>query len=357
MVKRVFLRQIITSLLLVSIVCLSGTTSVFAQVSTSSSYKVIIVTDTIDDWSQGIIDGFQESLNRGLRARGKTVSYTILDTMLNPDRAPQIIQTIKDQEPDLICMVNFPSAFADSLITSQLTDPKYRFVSENIIPVEMGLIENWDEPGGNVTGVGVFLQQNSQLRIMTRLNPEAQKLVFFSWSAMELINQWFETELTRAAKEEGIEIEAFHWIDSYEEELALYREYAAKGNEYFIMGGISAFVDKTGTPVDMSKIFADYFKNEDSIPTIIGYDESVIKSGAVGGASVIWQDIGAQLAEKGLRILDGANPGSIPWDYPRRYNIILNLATAQRLGISIPQGLLGAAYRVYTDYDGHYVGK
>jgi putative ABC transport system substrate-binding protein len=77
----------------------------------------------------------------------------------------------------------------------------------------------------------------------------------------------------------------------------------------------------------------------------------------LGGACVIWGDIGAQAAEKGLKLIDGADPGSISWDYPRKYNIILNLAAAKRLGITLPQSLVNAAYRVYTDFDGHYVGQ
>jgi len=68
-------------------------------------------------------------------------------------------------------------------------------------------------------------------------------------------------------------------------------------------------------------------------------------------------DYGIQLAEKGALVLEGKSPGDIPWDYPRIYNIILNLKTAQKIGVKIPQDVIGAAYRVYTDYAGNYVGR
>jgi putative ABC transport system substrate-binding protein len=90
---------------------------------------------------------------------------------------------------------------------------------------------------------------------------------------------------------------------------------------------------------------------------MLGYEDVTIAQGTLAGACVIWYDIGAQLAEKGLRILNGANPGDIPWEYPRKFNIVLNLKRAEELHLTFPQELINAAYRIYTDYDGHFIGQ
>ena len=87
------------------------------------------------------------------------------------------------------------------------------------------------------------------------------------------------------------------------------------------------------------------------------YEESAVSLGALAGTCIIWEDIGAQLGEKGLRVLAGEDPGAIPWDYPRTYNVMVNLAAARRFGIAIPAKVLEAASRVFTDFDGNYVGK
>jgi len=55
--------------------------------------------------------------------------------------------------------------------------------------------------------------------------------------------------------------------------------------------------------------------------------------------------------------LQGENPGDIPWDYPRKYNIILNKKRAEDLGIIIPQEVINASYRIYTDYKGNFIGQ
>jgi putative ABC transport system substrate-binding protein len=72
---------------------------------------------------------------------------------------------------------------------------------------------------------------------------------------------------------------------------------------------------------------------------------------------VIWTDIGDQAADKAMQILQGTAPGDLPWEYPRKYNLVFNLQAAKDRGITIPPALISSAYRVYTDYKGNFVGQ
>ena len=46
------------------------------------------------------------------------------------------------------------------------------------------------------------------------------------------------------------------------------------------------------------------------------------------------------------RILKGANPAELPFEYPTRYEFVVNLKTAKQLGIKVPQSVLLRADRL-----------
>jgi len=291
-----------------------------------------------------------------LAAAGAKAVYREFDTKLDPGTIPAILDAVHASNPDLICTVNYPTVFADNMITKKLAGTNFRIVSSNPIPVQSGVIADWQKPGGNVTGVGVFLKFNPQIKLMKMLNPAVKKMAFVSWNTTVQLNEWFELEVRRACAEEAIEFVEFRRVADYEEEAAFYAEYDKKNREYFVMGGISAWVHKDGSPAELGKLFPATMKKLKKLQ-YISYDENVIHYGSTAGACVIWHDIGVQMAEKGFQILEGSDPGELPWEYPRKYNIMLNLMAAKNRGLTVPQSLINAAYRVYTDFEGNFLGS
>jgi len=320
-------------------------------------YKVFVVSDTLGPWAVDTQSGFREALDRQLAAAGARAEYTVFDTKVDPATIPGILQAIEAGKPDLILMCNYPNGFADSQVTAKLTGPGYRFVSLDPIPVEIGLIKDWQKPGGNVTGVGVFIQFTSTIKLAQRLNANLKKVAFVSWKAMGTINGWFESEMKKAAKETGVQLVEFRIVADNEEELAFYKDYIPHSADTFVMSGITAFVHKDGSPIDPEKDWFSVVQKDLGHLLFVSYDDTSVAKGLPAATAVIWTDIGAQAADKAMQILEGAAPGDLPWEYPRKYNLVFNLKAAKDRGLVIPPALVGSAYRVYTDYDGTFVGK
>lgn len=320
-------------------------------------YKVFIVSDTLGPWSLDAQEGFKATLDPYLAAQGAKAAYTVLDTKVDPANTPGIVKAIREGKPDLVLTCNYPNGFADSQITSQFKGTGQRFVSLNPIPVEIGLIKDWKKPGGNVTGVGVFLQFTSAFKLAQRINPQLKKVAFVTWNAMGVINDWFESEIKSAAKETGLTLVEFARVNTNEEEMAFYKKYVPRAADTFISSGISAFVRNDGSPMDMTRDWMPVVQKDLGKLLFVTYDLTMVTYALPAATAVIWTDIGAQLAEKAIKVLEGAVPGDIAWEYPRKYNLIFNLQAAKDRGITIPQALISSAYRVYTDYQGNYVGQ
>ncbi|MCG8572352.1 MAG: hypothetical protein MJB14_19650 [Spirochaetes bacterium] len=314
--------------------------------------------DSFDD----VVEGFTKRMDELLASYGAKGEYPILYVMMTDDRksiegdrVDEVVEKIEQMKPELICNINSPAIFVDKKIVHRL--PDFKFVSENCIPEKSGIINSWEKPGGNITGVGVFLQFNSPIKLMKRVDPKFNKVVSYSWDAVGPLNDWYESEMIKACKEEGVELVGFFRIKSYEEEFELLKKYDVKGGGYFIIPGISSRVDKNGNPVDMTRMLPEFLIKNIKYTPHITYDESVVRNAAAMGACVVWYDIGQQLADKGIKVLQGEDISEMKWEYPRKFNIVLNKMRAESINLPIPEEVVSAAYKIYLNYDGDYIGQ
>jgi putative ABC transport system substrate-binding protein len=319
-------------------------------------FKIFIVVDNMIPKFQQAVDAFKSTMGKGLAAEGAAAAYTLLDTKTDPATAAAILGSIRSAKPDLLLAINGPDSFADEKVSLKL-ESSLKVVSLNAIPVQSGAAKSWSRPGGSITGVGVFLQFNSMLRLAKLIDPGYRRLAFYSWSAVKRLNDYLEPEVRAAAKAEGFELIEFKKPDSAEDQFEWERRIDRLGKDLILSGAVSAWAHRDGSYADMSVEEPRFAQAEMRRVPLFATEETTVVDTALAGTCIVWDDIGVQLAEKGLRVLRGENPGDMPWDYPRKFNVMLNLAMAKLLGITIPKPVIDAAYRVFTDFDGNYIGR
>ncbi|MBI2754077.1 MAG: ABC transporter substrate-binding protein [Betaproteobacteria bacterium] len=204
-------------------------------------------------------------------------------------------------------------------------------------PVGSGLVESLARPGGNITGVTSIAPDLAakRLGLLKEAAPKITHVAVLSNAAIppaEIAMQ----ELQAAAKVLGLRV----------------RSVAAQGSK----GLDDAFRLIVQERADGVIVFPDplTFSNQEKIvsfaaasriPVMFGAREFV-EAGGFMSYGPSYPDMFRRGAHYVDRILKGAKPADLPVEQPTRFELVVNLKTAQALGLIIPQSILLRADRV-----------
>jgi putative ABC transport system substrate-binding protein len=204
-------------------------------------------------------------------------------------------------------------------------------------PIDLGLVESLNKPGGNLTGVTFFLGalEAKRLELLHELLPKAALIG-------ALVNPTFPVSKTRledaqaAAQALGKKLVVVH--ASTEGELK------------------TAFTALTQQRTEALDIIADPFlvghaeqivalAARNALPTISPLREFAVAGGMVSYGTSITEAHRLAGVYAG-RILKGAKPADLPVLQPTKFELVINLKTAKALGLEVPPMLLARADEV-----------
>src|SRR5699024_6329060 len=79
---------------------------------------------------------------------------------------------------------------------------------------------------------------------------------------------------------------------------------------------------------------------------VFAADTNIVERGAAASIGFSYYNIGRQTGAVVARILDGADPGSIPVQFIDKLQIHLNPASAEKMGLTFPDALVEHAYKI-----------
>jgi len=199
-------------------------------------------------------------------------------------------------------------------------------------PVDAGLAESIQCPGGNVTGMSDLTPVASQFELMLRLVPSIQT-VGIIYSSSES-NSRIQAEIAKAkALELGL---------TYVEGTVIGTADVAQVAQS-IVGRVDAFYVPTCNTVAAAYQIVIQIADEFNIPVFAG-EEAGVNQGALATEGVNYYNLGRQTAIMAVKVLRGeASPAEMPIQYLDSNNIVINMQTAERLGITIPDDIKAVA--------------
>ena len=276
------------------------------------------------------IGGFREGLQeQGLvEGRDFVIEYALAQS------AVQISETaiqLARAKPDIILAAGTPSVFPARDAAGHIP---VVFVA-TFDPVATGLVPSLARPGGNVTGLTTISSDliAKRLELIKEFFPAFTKVAIlvrdFSPTTPEYIQQ-----SRFAAEKLGFELQVLTEHQPADLEKLLV---AARSLDALVVG------DDTEFTTFRTKIAELAISNK--VPTIHGLREMVDAGGLIAfGAS--FHDLYRRAASQVKKILQGVKPGDLPIEQPAKFELVVNVRTAQALGLKLPPMLVARADEV-----------
>jgi len=244
------------------------------------------------------------------------------------DRLPDVAAELVRLQVDVLVALPHHAALAARDATH--TIPIVMAVSG--LPVESGLVASLARPGGNITGMSYYATELSAKRVelLKELLPGLTRLVILSNPATSRIIPQLISDTEQAAQASGISSRVLEVSESGDFERA-FTVMVAERTEALIVLPDLMFSAQTRHIVDLaarSRLPAMYWSR--------GY---VVQGGLISYAGD-YRAMHYRAATYVHKILQGAKPADLPVEQPMKFEFVINLKTAQTLGLTPPPHLL-----------------
>lgn len=281
-------------------------------------------------------DGFIEQLAAEGFIEGENVEYIIQNPEGDMTLAATIAQQFVSQNVDLILAIATPTAQACAAAVEG-TDIPIVFGSVTD-PVEAGLVDSWDEPGGQITGISDWADVETQVQLVIDIVPNVTRLgTVYNPGEVNSVVQI--NELKKAAPALGI--------------TEIVEATAATTTDILVAAeSLVGKVDAIWIPTDNTVVagFEAVVKVcEDNMIPLFAADTATVERGAIGTPGIDYHQLGIECGQVAVRILNGEDPADIPVKKVEMTDLYLNPSAAERMGVTIPQSVLDQATEIIIE--------
>jgi putative ABC transport system substrate-binding protein len=278
-------------------------------------------------------DAYFDALRRGLRelgyVEGRNVVFERRWTGGVATQLPALAAELVRLKVDVICTTGTPASMAAKDATTAIPI----VFAAVAFPDGSGLVASYAHPGRNVTGVAfVGGEYGKRLELLKEAVPKLRRVALIynsenraSILALEETQRWAKTLNVM------IETHSLHGPQDIKGML----DAVARSRPDALMTTADSFILSYHAPIVE-------FATRRRLPSIFP-DRQFVDAGGLMfyGGSI--PDMYRRAAIYVDRILKGAKPVDLPVEQPMKFDMVINLGTARRLGLTIPKSVLERA--------------
>jgi putative ABC transport system substrate-binding protein len=274
------------------------------------------------------LSGFRQGLKEAGYVEGQNLRIEYRFANDDPARLPELAADLVGRKVSVIATVASAGA---ARAAKDATNTIPIIFGQGPDPIKQGLVASLNRPGGNVTGVLSLASElyGKQIGILHELIPQAVHLGVLV-SPKNPIYESIVKDTQSAASAKGQTVEILDAGTSADIDAV----FARIGNEKRVQGLLvtnDPFFD--GQRVQLAILAARY-----AVPAIYPFREFT-EAGGLLSYGTNRADRDRQAGVYVGRILHGENPGDLPVQQMSKFELIINLKTANALGLIIPNSL------------------
>lgn len=299
----------------------------------------------LKDVNRGILSGLEEE--RYVPGKNVTVEYFYMDTKKKTSEswkleiAQKAMNKIATWQPHVVIATDDN---AQKYVVAKMKDSGVNFVflGVNANPLDYNYINNWDAPGGTITGSIERARFGQTIKLLQRIVPGVRRIAIVSddgATGASVVNR-----ILAQARSMDIEIVSNRRIGQFSHWKSYIRSIQNQADALLVVV-YHTLKDENGNPVHENDVL-NWTINNSTLPDI-GFWSWAVEGGLLASEAISGYQQGHYAATVASYVLMGQKPGDFPIDKPQRGELCINLARAEMLGIEVPVDLKRTA-TVYT---------
>jgi putative ABC transport system substrate-binding protein len=282
---------------------------------------------------RAVVDGLRVGLRQSGMEEGKRFVLDIRDAKGDLKTVEETAKNFEREKANLIYAVTTSAVTAVKSVTSK--SPIVFVVGSD--PVASGLVQSFGKPGGRLTGVQYSTTDltGKRLEILKEILPKLNRVVTFynpgNRMAMEA------AALAReAARHFGVQV-VERQAASVEELRQRVGAFKAKEADAYFYISDAMVTSHAQLVIDMAM--------SKKLPTMFA-EQNLVVMGGLASYGQNFHETGRLSAKYVQKIMTGAHPGDLRVEIVDKFELVINLKTAQQIGLTIPPNVLARAEKV-----------
>ena len=277
------------------------------------------------------LDQIRESIIKQLEddgyVDGKNIEIDYQNAQNEQSNLKTICQGFVADKVDVIVAITTPAA----QVAMGETKDIHIIFSAVTDPVAAGIVEDMDNPGGNITGTSDAVKVDQIMELASEITP-GYKTVGALYNSSETNSVATVKQLKEYAKENDIKVVESAITNSNEIQTAA--QSLAKKCDIVFSPTDNTVASSIATANDV------FIKNK--IPFYVAAD-SMVKDGALATSGVDYEYLGQETAKMVVEVFNGSDTASMPVETMDKTSVFINSETAEAMGLDIPESVMKKA--------------